>query len=133
MKWAITIWLTNMYIMSYTTRPCLSRSSFQEKNRFTMRGRYQGSGGNRISLGAFQIPQNSVTVSLGGQQLIEGTHYTVDYNLGAVTIIDDAILNSGQQVKIDFENNALFGFNSAICLPRGWIIGSAINSLLEVR
>ena len=57
-------------------QPYLLLSSFPEKNRFTMRGRYQGSGGNRISLGAFQIPQNSVPASLGGQQLIEGTHYT---------------------------------------------------------
>ena len=103
--------LVNQYVYNelYDSTLFIAKQ-FPEKNRFTMRGRYQGSGGNRISLGAFQIPQNSVTVSLGGQQLIEGTHYTVDYNLGAVTIIDDAILNSGQQVKIDFENNALFGF-----------------------
>lgn len=84
---------------------------FPEKNRFVIKGRYKSAGGgNRIMLGAFQLPQGSVTVSIGGQMLQEGVHYTVDYNMGAVTIIDEGILNSGQQIKIDFENNALFGF-----------------------
>jgi cell surface protein SprA len=84
---------------------------FPEKNRFVIRGRYKSSGGgNRIMLGAFQLPEGSVTVSIGGQMLMEGVHYTVDYNMGAVTIIDEGVLNSGQQIKIDFENNALFGF-----------------------
>jgi cell surface protein SprA len=84
---------------------------FPEKNRYMIKGRYKSSGGgNRIMLGAFQLPEGSVTVSLGGQLLQEGMHYTVDYNMGAVTIIDEGVLNSGQQIKIDFENNALFGF-----------------------
>ena len=32
---------------------------FPEKNRFVIKGRYQGSGGNRIQLGAFQLPEGS--------------------------------------------------------------------------
>lgn len=84
---------------------------FPEKNRFKIKGRYKGAGGgNRIMLGAFQLPEGSVTVSMGGQMLQEGVHYTVDYNMGAVTIIDEGVLNSGQQIKVDFENNAMFGF-----------------------
>ncbi|MCB0538384.1 MAG: cell surface protein SprA, partial [Bacteroidetes bacterium] len=81
-----------------------------ELNRFSIKGKYQGSGGNRIQLGAFQLPENSVTVSLGGIRLTEGQDYTVDYNLGVVTIINEGLLNSGQQIKVDYENNALFGF-----------------------
>ena len=61
---------------------------FPEKNRFVIKGRYQGSGGNRIQLGAFQLPEGSVTVSLGGIMLTEGQDYNVDYNLGVVTIIN---------------------------------------------
>lgn len=83
---------------------------FPEKNRFVIKGKYQGSGGNRIQLGAFQLPEGSVTVSLGGIKLTEGQDYTVDYNLGVVTIINEGLLSSGQQIKVDFENNALFGF-----------------------
>ncbi len=83
---------------------------FPEKNRFVIKGRYQGSGGNRIQLGAFQLPEGSVTVSLGGIMLTEGQDYNVDYNLGVVTIINESLLSSGQQIKVDYENNALFGF-----------------------
>jgi len=86
---------------------------FPEKNRFSIKGEYQGTGGNRIQLGAFQLPEGSVTVSLGAIQLTEGQDYTVDYNLGVVTIINEGLLNSGQQIKIDYENNALFGFQQS--------------------
>ena len=83
---------------------------FPEKNRFVLKGTYKASSGSEISLGAFNIPEGSVQVSVGGQQLVEGRDYTVDYNLGRVKIINEGLLNSGSQVKIDFENNALFGF-----------------------
>jgi cell surface protein SprA len=47
---------------------------------------------------------------LGGIRLTEGQDYNVDYNLGVVTIINEGLLSSGQQIKVDYENNALFGF-----------------------
>jgi cell surface protein SprA len=81
---------------------------FPEYNRFIIKGQYKGAGGKEISLGAANIPRGSVTVTAGGQRLQEGTHYTIDYSLGRITIIDPTILNSGQQIKVDFENNNLF-------------------------
>ncbi|MFN8287275.1 MAG: cell surface protein SprA [Chitinophagales bacterium] len=81
---------------------------FPEYNRFVIKGTYKGTNNREISLGAGNIPKNSVVVTAGGQKLVEGTHYTVDYNLGRITIIDAGILNSGQQIKVDFENNNLF-------------------------
>ncbi len=83
---------------------------YPEKNRFLIKGKYKGNAGNRISLGAFQLPEGSVKVSLGGIQLVEGQDYEVDYNSGVVTIINEGLLSSGQQIKIDYENNALFNF-----------------------
>jgi cell surface protein SprA len=81
---------------------------FPEFNRFVIKGQYKGSNNREISLGAGNIPRGSVVVSAGGQKLTEGTQYSVDYNLGRVTILDQGILNSGQQVKVDYENNNLF-------------------------
>ena len=52
------------------------------------------------------IPQGSVTVSMGGTPLEENVHYTVDYNLGRVKIIDEGILSSGQQIDVTLENNS---------------------------
>ena len=54
------------------------------------------------------IPQGSVVVTAGGQILIEGSQYMVDYNLGRVKILDDGILSSGTPIKISLESNSLF-------------------------
>ncbi|MCP4121112.1 MAG: cell surface protein SprA [Bacteroidetes bacterium] len=83
-----------------------------EYNRFIMKGRYKSSVSNEIRLNAFNIPRGSVTVTAGGQVLQENVHYTVDYNLGRVRIIDEGIANSGVPVNVQFENNTLFGLRS---------------------
>src|SRR5690606_7526583 len=43
----------------------------KEKNRFYLGGTYKGSSGSEISLGAFNVPQGSVTVTAGGVALVE--------------------------------------------------------------
>ena len=82
---------------------------FPSKNRFIIKGQYKGSNGSQISLGGINIPKGSVKVTAGGTLLTEGKDYEVDYSLGKVTILNQGVLNSGQQVKIDFENNTQFG------------------------
>lgn len=82
---------------------------YPQNDRFVIKGTYKGTGGgNSISLGAGNIPRGSVTVTAGGQKLTEGADYTVDYNLGRVTILNQSVINSGQQIQIQFENNNLF-------------------------
>ncbi len=81
---------------------------FPEYNRFVIKGQYKGANNREISLGAGNVPKGSVVVTAGGQKLTEGSDYTVDYNLGRVTIINAGILNSGQQIKVDYENNNQF-------------------------
>lgn len=76
--------------------------------RYTMEGRYKGSTGSGISLNAINIPQGSVKVTANGAQLIEGQDYTVDYMLGTVNIINEAIKNSGQAINISLENQLTF-------------------------
>jgi len=85
---------------------------FQQFNRFTLKGSYKSATSAEISLGTFNLPQGSVRVSAGGRQLIEGQDYSVDYNIGKVRILNDAILQSGQSVNVSFEDNSLFGFQS---------------------
>ena len=82
---------------------------FQEKNRFTIRSRFKSTVSNEYSLGAFNVPRGSVRVTAGGQELIEGRDYDVDYNLGRVTIINEAYINSGVPINVGFEDNATFG------------------------
>jgi cell surface protein SprA len=41
--------------------------------------------------------------------LKEGTDYTIDYNAGRITILNQALLTSGQPITVKIENNELFG------------------------
>jgi len=85
---------------------------FPELNRYVIRGEYKSSVSSRISLGAFNIPRGSVSVTAGGQKLEEGRDYDIDYNTGQITILNDAYLNSGLPVNVSYEDNTLFGFQT---------------------
>lgn len=85
--------------------------TFANLNRFVMEGQVKGSsGGSEISLNAFNVPQGSVSVRAGGQILLEGRDYIVDYGSGTVRIISPGILSSNIPVSVSFENNIGFGF-----------------------
>lgn len=77
-------------------------------NRYHLTGRFKGSMGDGISLGAFNVPQGSVVVTSGGVALVEGVDYTVDYQLGRVKIINDRLKNSGVPINISLENQSTF-------------------------
>ncbi len=83
-----------------------------DKNKFQLKGRYKSSGSGGIPIGAFNVPRGSVTVSAGGRQLTEGIDYQVDYQLGRVEILDDALKNSGIPIDISVESNSTFGQQS---------------------
>lgn len=80
-----------------------------DKNKFQLKGTYKSTGADGIPIGAFNIPQGSVTVTAGGRTLVEGVDYTVNYQLGRVQILDPALLNSNTPINISTENNTLFG------------------------
>lgn len=80
-----------------------------EKNKFLLTGRYKSSGGEGIPLGAFNVPRGSVKVTAGGRVLIEGVDYTVNYQLGRVQILDEALKASNTPIQVSTENNAVFG------------------------
>ena len=80
-----------------------------EKNKFQIKGRYKSSGGDGIPLGAFNVPRGSVIVTAGGRTLVEGQDYTVNYQIGRVYIIDEALKSSNTPINVSVENNATFG------------------------
>ncbi len=104
--------------------------------RYTMEGRFKGTAGQGISLGAFNVPQGSVKVTANGVQLTEGVDYTVDYMLGSVTIINEQVKQSGQAINISLENQLtfntqrkrFFGLNLERRFSENFIIGAtAVN------
>lgn len=77
-------------------------------NKFFLRGTYQGSSTNEISLGSTNVPRGSVKVTANGAPLTENSDYIVDYNLGRVKIVNTALLNSGAVIKVSSESNNMF-------------------------
>ena len=83
--------------------------TYANLDRYIISGKAKGSSSTDISLGAFNVPQGSVSVTSGGTVLREGIDYSVDYSLGQVKILNQALINSGVPVNVQFENNAGFG------------------------
>ena len=78
---------------------------YTDKNKYRIEGRYTSSSGSEINLNALNVQPGSVTVTAGGIPLVENVDYTVDYTLGRVTILNEALLNSGTTINVSMENN----------------------------
>ncbi len=98
-----------LYNILYDSTKTIARQ-FQQNNRYILRGSYKSSSSSEIFLNAFNIPQGSVTVTAGGQRLIENQDYQIEYGIGRIKILNTGILNSGMPVNITYEDNATFGF-----------------------
>jgi cell surface protein SprA len=83
-----------------------------EKNKFKIAGQYSSESGSEIRLNATSIPQGAVKVTAGGVPLNENTDYTVDYNMGTVRIINQALIESQTPIQVSLESNQFFGFQT---------------------
>lgn len=81
---------------------------FPNLNRYVLKGMAKTSGSSEISIG-YNIPKGSVRVTAGGRTLQEGVDYDINYDLGTIKMLNQAILNAGLPVQVNFENNATFG------------------------
>lgn len=99
-----------VYYPLYDTIKSIAET-YANLNRYVMRGTAKSSGGNssEISLNAYNVPPGSVSVTAGGQLLRENLDYVIDYNLGTVKILNQAILNANIPINVQYENNAGFG------------------------
>jgi cell surface protein SprA len=79
-----------------------------EKNKFELRGEYKASSSSEIRLNALNVPKGSVFVRAGGMLLTENIDYTVDYTMGTITIINEAILESGGNIDVSMESQTMF-------------------------
>lgn len=79
-----------------------------EHNKYRLVGSYKGSSSSDIMLGALNLAQGSVKVTAGGRELVENVDYTVDYNMGSVKIINQALLEAGTPIQINTESEDLF-------------------------
>jgi hypothetical protein len=96
-----------------TTKTYAQQNTTQDKWEIT--GKYSGTSSSTYQLG-FNIVANSVRVVLDGNALQEGVDYTVDYNIGLLTIKKDAALVPGANLQISYEQNDLFQLASKTLL-----------------
>jgi cell surface protein SprA len=83
------------------------------KNKFFIVGTYSASGSSKsIQIPGFGVTPGSVRVYAGGTPLIEQQDFQVDYTFGTVTILSDAILNSGKNITVDYEQSDPFAFQT---------------------
>ena len=110
-----------------------------EHDKFMLTGQYKGTNGSQIDLGATNIAQGSVVVTAGGVTLTENSDYTVDYNMGIVTIINQSIIDAGTTVNASVESNdnygmqrkTMMGVNLDYELSKDFTIGGSIMFLNE--
>ena len=91
-----------------------------EKNKYLLVGQFKGSSANVISLGAVNVPQGSVVVTAGGVTLSEGSDYSVDYNAGEVTILNQSIIDAGTPVNVSLESNTDYGMTRKTMFGLNW-------------
>ncbi|MCW8812832.1 MAG: cell surface protein SprA, partial [Chlorobium sp.] len=84
-------------------------------DKWALSGKNTGESSAIYQLG-FNVVENSVKVLLNGRELKEGVDYTVDYNIGQLTIRNDAALVPGADLKITYEQNDLFQLASKTLL-----------------
>lgn len=100
-----------LYYPLYDTIKAIAQT-YANLNRFKFLGKSKsGLGTSEYQLG-FNIPAGSVTVTAGGQILRENIDYEINYDLGSLKIINQAIINAGLPVNVQYENNATFGLQN---------------------
>ncbi|QZE14124.1 cell surface protein SprA [Halosquirtibacter laminarini] len=92
-----------------------------EKNKFAIMGSYKGSSNSDIPLNTINLTPGSVKVTAGGRTLIENVDYVVDYTLGRVKILNQALIESGQPISISTESEQMFS------MQRKTLIGTQLN------
>ena len=115
----------SLYTMTKT-----GAQQYPDKNKYLIEGYYKSSSGSDISLNALNVPQGSVSVTAGGRQLVENVDYTVDYTLGRVKIINEALLSSGTPINISLESNSMFSIQSKRYM--GLHVDQLINDKLTI-
>ena len=86
------------------------------------------------------VPRGSVRVTAGGATLQENVDYMVDYMMGTVTIINQSIIESGTQVDVKLENQAMFSLQRKTLLgthmeykfSKDFTLGGTIMHLSEM-
>ncbi|WP_257666095.1 T9SS outer membrane translocon Sov/SprA [Parapedobacter tibetensis] len=113
------------YQALYDSTKVIAQQFFPKQNRYLIKGTYESEVGTEFQLGAINVPRGSVQVFAGPAPLQEGVDFMVDYDIGRVRILNQALLQSGQPIRIKMENNQLFG------LQQRTMVGGRLDYLVN--
>ena len=110
-----------------------------EHDKFLLTGRYKGTNAGEIDLGVTNIARGSVVVTAGGVTLTENSDYTVDYNMGRVTIINQSLIDAGTNISASVESNdtygmqrkTMLGLNMDYAINKNFTVGGTLMYLSE--
>ena len=110
-----------------------------EHDKFLLTGRYKGTNAGEIDLGVTNVAKGSVIVTAGGTTLTENVDYTVDYNMGRVTIINQSLIDSGTNISASVESNdtygmqrkTMVGLNLDYQINKNFTVGGTVMHLSE--
>jgi len=91
-----------------------------EQNKFLLAGRYKGTNGAEIDLGATNITPGSVVVTAGGVTLTENVDYRVDYSMGMVSILNQSLIDAGTKIDAHVESDDTYGMQRKTFLGLNW-------------
>lgn len=97
-----------VYRSLYTGTKTQAEQEGSDRNKFQLVGSFITSGEEGIPIGSYNVPQGSVRVTAGGRELQEGVDYVVDYELGRVKIVNEALKASDQPIHVTTEDHTLF-------------------------
>ena len=110
-----------------------------EHDKFILSGRFKGTNAGEIDLGVTNVARGSVIVTAGGTTLTENTDYTVDYNMGRVTIINQSLIDAGTNISASVESNdnygmqrkTMLGLNLDYEINKNFTVGGTLMYLSE--
>lgn len=105
--------IAEMYVYNeiYDTTYDVARRN-TARDRFIISGEVSGRSTNRISLGAFNLAQGSVKVTLDGIPLREFEDYVVDYYSGQITLRNPRASLPNANLKIEYEQQDIFNLTT---------------------
>lgn len=89
----------------YTERQSNADQSNKD-NYYRIEGLSKGGVSGNFSIG-ISLVEGSVNVFANSTELTEGVDYEVDYSFGTITILNERYLASGQDIRVEYENNQL--------------------------
>jgi len=97
------------YRALYDSTKVIAQQLFAGQNRFLLKGSYQSDVSSEFNLNSINVQEGSVKVYSGSVPLVEGVDFEVDYQGGRVTLLNTALLSSGQGIRISSEETDMFG------------------------